>query len=362
MKSSRLLPLLLLLAACSPKAGFELNLAQAPEAPVVVALLDFNTFKVLDTVTTDAAGRARYALDVKAGQPEFVYLFCKDRKIASLLLSEGEKAKVTADTLGNFEVEGSPESVRLRDNEREVARFAAAMDAAETPAEMSSEFIKHYRACVRYVLENPTSLTVIPVLYEQLDEYTPVFCQHNDAILFRKTVDTLKTVYPESRYVNALEKETERRESAMKISSLVGETEPKGYLDLNLPDYNGNRTSISGLDARVVLLHFWDSSDAAEKMFNVDVLKPVWEQWHSRGFEIYAVDLNPDKSAWASVVKAQELPWINVNDGRGPASSAVMLYNLSGTPTSYLLADGELTTATIDGASSLRRELQRLLR
>lgn len=363
MKSYKLLiPLALLAAACSPKAVIDLTVAQAPNSQIVVAPLDLNTYSILDTITTDASGRARYSIKVNEGQPEFVYLYYKGNKIASLLLSKGEKAVVTADTLGTFDVEGSPESLLLRDNELAYARFGAAMDAATTSQELSAAFLKHYRESLLYVMENPTSLTVIPVLFEQLDANTPVFCQHTDAILFRKITDTLKTVYPDSRYVKSLEKETERRESSLKINTMMGKAQTLGFPDLNLPDFNGNKTVLSEIDAKAVLVHFWDSSDTGQKMFNLDGLMPLWKQWHDKGFEIYAVDLNADKSGWAAVVKAQNLPWINVNDGRGPLSPAAMLYNIGGTPESFLLVDGEMYPSTITGTAGLRKELQRILK
>ena len=325
-------------------------------------LLDMNVFKVLDTVRTDAAGRLHYKVDVKKGDPEFVYLFYKDTKIASLLLDEGTRVSVKADTLGNFTVEGSEESEKLRDREIAYARFQADMDSTMEPSELSRIFIGHYRDNVKYVMANMASLTVVPVLFEQLDAYSPVFNQNTDAILFRKVCDSLKTVYPLSRYVKALEAETVRRENALQVKYMLDSAEERGYPDLNLPDLGGERVSLSGLGARAVLLHFWDSSDATHKMFNLDVLLPHWEKWHGKGFEIYAVDVNPDKSAWASIVKAQKLPWINVNDGRGWASSAVMLYNVTSVPASFLLTEGGMSTTDLSGSDALQKELQRILK
>lgn len=363
MRSFKLLALsALVVAACTPKARIECTVSQAPDSQVVVRQLDMNVYKVLDTVRTDASGRLRYAVDVKEGAPEFVYLFYKDTKIASLLLEPGMKVQVKADTLGNYEVEGSPESVKLRDRELSYARFQADMDSTMEPSELSRIFIDHYRDNMKFVMENMGSLTVIPVLFEQLDEFTPVFNQNTDAILFRKVADSLKTVYPVSRYVKALESETVRRENAMKVNNMLNAAVELGYPDLNLPDLNGQRVSLSGVDARALLLHFWDSSDASQKMFNLDVLLPLWERWHGRGFEIYAVDVNPDKSAWASVAKAQKLPWINVNDGLGAPSSSVVLYNLTAVPASFLLADGSIVAGSLNGKDGLEKELQRLLK
>ena len=361
MKSFRfVLPALLLLAACTPKARIDCTVADAPDADVEVKLLDVNVYKVLDTVRTNAAGHFRYAVDVKPGQPEFVYLFKGDTRIASLLLSEGETAVVKADTLGVYEVEGSPESVRLAEVEDRIARFTKAINDSDDSREMYSLYVAYYRDCTRYVLQNQKSLTVIPVLFQQLDANTPVFSQHTDAILFRQTLESLKTVYPESRYVKALEKETERRENAMHMRTLLGSATASDYPDLNMPDVNGQKVKLSEVDAKVVMLHFWDSSSATDKMFNLDKLMPVWERWSGRGLQIYAVDVNPDKAQWASVVRSQKLPWINVNDGLGAYSSAVVVYNVDSVPASFLLAEGSLST--VSGAKGLEKELSRILK
>ena len=348
---------LLVLAACSPKARIDCTVTDCPESDIVVKLLDVNVYNVLDTVCTDLTGHMKYAVDVKPGQPEFIYLFRGDVKIASLLLSEGEKAVVKADGLGIYEVEGSPESVRLADVEGRIARFTKAINSTDDSRELSSLFIAYYRECTRYVLENQKSLTVIPVLFQQLDANTPVFCQYTDAILFRQTLDSLKTVYPESRYVKALEKETERRENQMHLQSMIGSAATADYPELNLPDVNGRKVALSSLGAKAILLHFWDSSVAADKMFNLDRLMPLWERWSGRGLQIYAVDLNTDKAMWASVVRSQNLPWINVNDGLGAASSAVFLYQVDTLPTTFLLAEGNLS----NGGKDLDKELARIL-
>lgn len=351
-----------LAAACSSRAVMDVTVAQAPSSEIVIKQLDINVYKLLDTVKTDASGRFRYRVDLKEGQPEFIYLFRGDTRIASLLLSAGDRVSVTADTLGNFTVVGSPESEKLRDNELAYTRFIAAMDKEDDPRKVYAMFVDHYRGSVRYVMENPTSLTVVPVLLEQLDAYTPVFCQYSDAIIFRKACDTLRTAYPDSRYVKALENETARRENVLKMHFMVENAGTMPYPELDLPDVNGRRTALSSIGAKAVLLHFWDSSDATHKMFNVERLLPHWKKWHPLGFEIYAVDLNPDKAAWASVVKAQELPWINVNDGRGGASPAAMLYNVATVPASFLLAEGGISASEFVGEDSLDKELKRILK
>ena len=113
----------LLLAACGPKTVIDGTLQDKADAPVIVKLLDVNRYQVLDTVRTDAAGAFSFKPEIKENCPEFIYLFYGDKKIASLLLKQGDHVKVTADTLGNYTVEGSDESLLLQEVEGSYAQF-----------------------------------------------------------------------------------------------------------------------------------------------------------------------------------------------------------------------------------------------
>ena len=195
----------LTLAACGEKASIRGTLADGAEKNVIVKQLDINVYRSIDTLKTGKDGSFRYSLDVKKGQPEFIYLFYGDTRIAALLLEAGETAVVKADTLGRYSVEGSKGSADLAVVDKAYADFLAALEAhRDTPTEMTRDYIKHYRESVRYVMEHPYSLTTVPVFFEYLGE-APIFSQATDGILFRKGADSLKTVYPDSRYVKALE-------------------------------------------------------------------------------------------------------------------------------------------------------------
>ena len=352
--------------ACAPKAGISGNLKDAPGHEIEVRELNVNTWNILDTVKTNASGSFSFKVPVEKGQPEFIYLFHNGRKIASLLVKDGDKIRVEADTLGNSSVEGSEDSRLLSENERKFAEFAGEMkrldDMGGQGPEMAKAFIAHYRENVRFVLSHPYSLVNVPLLYEQLNEYTPIFNQNTDAVLFRQACDSLKTVYPESRYVKALEKETVRREKILGLQSRLSTTEVSSFPDLMLPSIKGGEpVSLAGLDAKAVIVHFWDPSDNEQKMFNMDVLMPLYERWHGRGLEIYSVGVSSDKPAWAAVVNAQKLPWINVCDGQGAVSQALALYNVSSLPTSVLVTD-EDGVKDISGVPALEKTLAGILR
>lgn len=352
----------ILTVSCGSGATVNGTLSGVSDAPVVAALLNVNTYDILDTLTTDKNGSFKLNVPVEEGNPEFVYLFYKDVKIASLLLESGENAVVEADTLGHYTVNGSKGSDDLKNVEERFARFLGEIGRVDNPGEFVRQYIAYYRGSVRYIMENPHSLTVIPVLYEKIGEYAPIFAQSTDALHFRRACDSLKVVYPESKYVKALENETLRREKELKMEIELKQASSVGFPDLTMPDVNGRQVALSSIKSKAVLLHFWDSSDPVQSMFTKEVLAPIYDDYHSRGLEIYSVCLDTDKARWSSVVKNQALPWVNVNDGLGAASKSVLLYNLSGVPTTILIADGNLVTTAIQGETGLRKELARLLR
>lgn len=350
-------------AACGrPSAHIEGTLAGASEKQVIVKLLNVNSYDVLDTLKTDKDGRFSYDVEIEEGQPEFIYLYYGDRKVSSLLLHTGDKVTVSADTLGFSTVEGSGESAGLLRIEKEYADFVAELEATQTVAEANRCYVNYYRNRLRYVMEHPFSLSVIPVLFQTVGPDTYVFSQATDAIQFRSTVDSLKTVYPHSKYVAALEKETVRREQILEMNTMLSMAVEANYPDIRTKDINGQEVVLSQIESRAVLVHFWTVTDAASKIFNLDVLKPLYEDYHAKGFEILEISLDTDKAAWASVVKSQDLPWINANDGQGAASPTLTLYNVTSLPQSFLIIDGEIVNKKVEGEKALRKLLDSSLK
>lgn len=364
----------LLAAACTPTAKVEMTLDSAPSSEVVVKLLNINQYEVLDTLKTDASGKFSYKVNVEEGQPEFVYVYYKDKRVASLLLEAGDKVNVSADTLGNYTVQGSEESSRLALVEQEYSAAQKRLQALAVQMETASdeqmaslrqalakEYVAYYRQCVKYILENSSSLTAVPVLYQNFGPELPVFSQNTDAIHFVNVADSLALAYPQSKYVRALRKEAERRYGYMELEAKLRTVSPVGFPDIVLPDINAQQVRLSEVDSKVIMLFFWDPSNANQKMFNLDILESLHNDYHKKGFEIYQVALTTDKAAWAQIVKKQNLPWINVCDRLGAASQYVTTYNIPVLPATYIIADGELVDGDIVDEKSLRRLLDQLL-
>jgi hypothetical protein len=186
-----------LAVSCGRSAKIDAVVSGLPSSDVVVKLLNVNKFEVLDTVATDAAGKLSYKVAVEKGQPEFVYLFHNDVKIASMILQCGDKVSVEADTLGNFTVKGSEESLKLAQVEKNYAEalmnltnlsdYAMTAQGADLEAarkKIGQEYVNYYRNSVKYVMENSKSLTVVPVFFQNFGSDLPVFSQSTDALHF----------------------------------------------------------------------------------------------------------------------------------------------------------------------------------
>lgn len=364
------------LVSCGSNARIDGTLTDAASSEVIVKLLESNRYQVLDTVKTDASGHFSYKVDVTEGQPEFVYIFYKDKKIASLLLEAGDKVGVVSDTLGHVTFEGSEESVKLAEVEKAYAAalaefedIALLMSAATDQADfdrlaknMSDAYVAYYRDRVRYIMENSKSLTVIPVFYQSLGENLPLFSQNTDAILFMNIADSLETVYPESKYVKALRRDAQARFGYLELQERIVNAEEVGYPEIELPDLEGKMRKLSDMQSRVVIVCFWSAAQAQQNMFNIEFFKPLYEQYHSKGLDIYQVSLDVDKTLWATTVRGQELPWTNVCDSRGVQSPYVSLYNLTAVPAAFIIADGELVDGKIVDEASLRKLLDDILK
>ncbi|MBQ9893351.1 MAG: AhpC/TSA family protein [Bacteroidales bacterium] len=357
------------LSACGSKAVINGEFTDGYSGEVVVKLLDVNRFEVLDTLSVKD-GRFDCQVNVEKGQPEFIYLFRGEEQLVSMILEQGDKVKVELDSMGfHNEVSGSAETLKLHAVEnsfsafsKEVGGLSAKMasltpgseEAAIMRAELAKRYIAYYRDRLSYVLKNSRSLTVVPVLFQQLDGDVPVFSQKTDAIIFRNTCDSLKEVYPDSRYVKALEREADRRQKLLELDGRLKDAEVRSFADIELPGMDGSKVKLSEVQGKLVMLYFWASS-AEQKMFNIDTLLPLYRQYHPKGLEIYAVSLDVDKGAWASAVKTQALPWINVCDTRGAASVYAGVYNVQTLPTAVFILDGTVDySAKVGDDASLR--------
>ena len=200
-------------------------------------------------------------------------------------------------------------------------------------------------------MENSKSLTSVPVFYQVLGENLPVFGQMTDAIHFNNICDSLETVFPDSKYVKALRKEADRRFGYLQLAERIASAEPVDFPDIELADRSGQQRKLSEVDSKVVLIYFWSATVPTQTMFNLDVLKPLYDDFHKKGFEIFGVSLDNRKEAWEAAIKNKELIWLHVSDLKGWENAAAAEYGVKSIPSNYLVdcATGQIVGVNLRG-------------
>lgn len=367
MKSFRLIllaGLAMLVAACGKNVQLSGVVADAPESALVLKMLDVNRFQTVDTLKTNAAGEFRCKLSLE--EPAFMYLFYGDRQIASLLLQKGDKVTVETDTLGAYRTSGSDECVKLQKVENAYNAFLRDLNVILTTqpapdAALSRRYVEYYRDRVSYVMQNSHSMSSVPVFFQQVNDGLPVFSSNSDGFIMTAVADSLSAVYPESRWVKALRKEGDRRINILQLESRIQQAPEIGYFDIDLPGMEGKNIKLSDVEAPVTMVYFW-ASTAEQKMFNITSLVPLYEEFHPKGLEIYSVCLDADKTTWATAVRNQKLPWVNVCDTRGAYSPYVESYGVTSLPMLWIIRSGVIDPAAgITDAASMRAYLKRTL-
>ena len=345
----------LMAASCtkSNTAVVDAHIEGADNKLVMVAQLSVNQMKLVDTVRTDSKGTFKSEFAVSEETPNFYYIAYNGRRLASLVLKNGDKVKVTADTLGkNVTIEGSEESVLMQKYETgltsAIAQFEAtsselgkAMEARDDAAvqnlnaQLSRLYVKYKQDMIKSIMQNPYAFANVQALYQSLMPGLPIFGGENDHFLFQRVHDSLQTLYPNSVYVKSLQEQIKAAQDLKLLASRIESADETSFPNISLPDINAKNVDLSSLEGRPFILMFWTVADPNQKMFNNDLME-IYNKYKSAGLEIYQVSIDTDKTAWATAVKEQNLPWISVCDGKGAASIAVATYNVTVIPSMFV--------------------------
>lgn len=337
----------------SNTAAIDAQINGADKSQIVVTRLSVNQLRFVDTLRTDSNGAVSAKIAMTAETPDFYYLSYNGRRLASLVLKPGDKVKVTADTLGrSVTIEGSQESELIQKYDMDLAAAIAsfeslssqlgkAMEAGDNKAvaqlnsQLSKLYVKYKQNTVKSIMQNPYALANVQALYQSIMPGLPVFGGENDHFLFQRVHDSLATKYPESVYVKSLQEQIKAAQDMKLLAGRIQNAGETSFPNITLPDINAKDVELTSLEGKPFILMFWTVADPNQKMFNNDLLD-IYKKYKSQGLEIYQVSIDTDKTAWATAVKEQNLPWISVCDGKGAASIAVASYNVTAIPSIFV--------------------------
>jgi len=222
--------------------------------------------------------------------------------------------------------------------------------------------------CNDFVQTHPTSDAILGVL-EHLNATT-------EAALFEKILLTTESSLGTTAYHNALRSQFEAIKASTQPSAggagaggagiapgaggagAPGNTAP----DIVMRSPSGELLKLSDLRGKVVLIDFWASWCGPCRRENPTVVR-AYEKHKSKGFEVFSVSLDSDKTRWMNAIAQDGLVWPNhVSDLAGWRNAAAGAYGVSSIPATFLLdRDGKVVGTNLRGPE-LEARLAELLR
>lgn len=319
--------------------------------------------QLIDSVALGEDGNFVLLLENSDQTNPTLYHLVYDNNRIPLLLKGGDNVTVSSagNALRNYTVEGSEESELLhkfnasyvdgvlRLNEI-MSRLTANDLADDARHNLAVEYTKLKNEIKRqqlgFIVENKDHIAAIYALYQRLPGDANLFNGDSDVIYYRTVAEALAESYPDSHYLPLLRSQIARMDAQISLLSQVKET---SFPEITMPDMYGKEQSLSALEGKVILLHFWSAAVGNSNAMNAD-LKEIYSKYHDQGFEIYQVGIDTSKALWINTVQEQQLPWISVSDLRGEASPAVGAYNVQALPANFLIdREGNIADRNLSG-------------
>ncbi len=334
--------------------------------------------KVIDSVRVDRDGEFKFK--GQTNMPTYYLLKLNETKFITLLVDSLEQVVVEAD-IANFErdyrVKGSQGSLYVKELNDQLYNTKHKLDSLQSLINMykgnpdyasmkvrweeESKRIKDKQVeySKQFVMDNPFSMASVLALYQKFDNETFVL---NDIQTMRVAASALNSIYPQSGHVKALYQNTiqllqeERNARLQQFIQEQGQNIP----DITLPDVKGEDIALSSLSGNIILVQFWSAVDRNSRVMN-QALVEAYKKYKNKGFEIYQISVDTDRTEWTDAIDADKLIWINVGDMSG-SRHATSVYNIKSIPYNYLLnREGIIVAQNLKGPA-LDKAIAQLLK
>jgi peroxiredoxin/flavodoxin len=371
--------LVLILAGCTNENKFSVEgrIEGAEQEKVYFKRLDVGQTQMLDSTRTDQDGEFEFSGETQ--YPKF-YNIAMNGKFATLLIKPGEEVKFDThkDNFYEYTIKGSPGSRYVKRLESNLRKTKSQLDSLknlyqqvqkkENSDQRIAEINEQYRrilnrqrdSSIAFIVNHLGSLASIMALYQKVDEETFVLYKNTDLQYIKLVSDSLKDKYPQSRHVKSLlanKEDLMKKYRNLKLQQTLSKYgEESNYPNIELPNLRGDTISLRDLDEKIILVSFWASWSNPSIQRNLE-LKPLYNRYHNKGFEIYQVSLDQEREEWQKAVNFDQLPWINVSSLNGLKTYAARIYNVQDLPTDFLIHQDRGVIAKNPDKEELRRRL-----
>lgn len=291
----------------------------------------------------------------KISYPNFFLLRLSEKNFITLLVDTAENINVYGDAANfsrEYVVDGSQGSQLVQQLNEQLSKTKQKLDSIRSrmvvlrnepnyegqkirwQQEMADIKKSQVDYSTSFVQKHPFSMASVLALYQKFDDSNYVV---QDLHSLKVASSALNQVFPKSEHVQALYANTltlMNEEKNIKLKEFImnnGSNSP----DIVLPNSNGRDIALSSLRGKVVLIQFWSAEDRGSRIQN-EALVELYSRYQSRGFEIYQVSIDTNRSLWLDAIEKDKLTWTNVGDMKGSVT-AVNNFNVQRIPSNYIL-------------------------
>jgi len=150
----------------------------------------------------------------------------------------------------------------------------------------------------------------------------------NDFDIIDKTESATYKAYPDNAFVIQYHQQVE-----VERKTAIGAFAP----EISLADPDGKIRKLSSLKGKVVLIDFWASWCGPCRKENPHVVA-MYNKYHDKGFEIYSVSLDKERSSWLAAIAKDNLIWPDhVSDLKYWKSVGAAAYGVTSIPFTVLI-------------------------
>lgn len=366
------------LAACNSGNKFHIDgIVDGGEGEIIylehTGLLKTTT---LDSAKINAKGEFSFSAN-RPAYPDF-YRLSLDNKQVYFAIDSTETIEInsTFDNFGSdYKISGSQSNedilklrqsvLKIQQKANEFVRGMNPVKAEQLKAEIFTLIEAHKTMARPIILKDPKSTAAYFAIYQKVNN-TYIFSPYNKedkpycaavATAFQAYMpeyERTKNVY--GLVMDAIKAEREARSNEL-MNEMVANSST-GYIDIELPDKNGQVKKLSELVGQVVLIDF-SAYQTRESVQYTFALRELYNNYHEKGFEIYQISLDRNQAIWEQSIA--NIPWVCVRDIEGPNTVYAGTYNISSIPTYFLMnRKGEIIGRDFD-LNSLKREIEKSL-
>lgn len=370
----------LALAACdNKKFNVSGTVANAEDSVLYFENMSLDGPVTVDSVKLGADGDFSFS-DKAPTAPEFYRLRIAGQ-IINISVDSTENITVKAQYPGmatNYTVEGSQECSTIRElalKQIDLQRRVIAIQQSpvlnyEQSADSINRVVAAYKNDVKrnYIFKAPMRASSYFALFQTLGNmliFNPRQSE-DDVKVFAAVATSWDTYHPDAlrgKNLHNIAIEGMRNVRIVRNNQAAAQIDASkvsqaDIIDISLEDNQGNTRKLTDLKGKVVMLDF-HVFGAKESTKRIMMLRELYNKYHSRGFEIYQISLDPDEHFWKTQTAA--LPWISVRDPQGLNSSILALYNVQSIPTFFLINRANALVKRDAQVSNLEAEINALL-